>query len=31
MSVFVFSKFPGKRWEDRKIKEIMQEMDKNKQ
>ena len=23
MGVFVFSRFPGKQWEDRKIKEIM--------
>jgi len=29
MGVFVFSKFPGKRWEERKIKEVMKEMDDN--
>ncbi len=26
LGVFVFSKFPGKQWEERKIKEIMKEM-----
>jgi len=26
MSVFVFSKFPGKQWEERKIKEVMDNM-----
>jgi len=29
MGVFVFSKFPGKRWEEKKIKEVMKEMDDN--
>ncbi len=27
MGVFVFNKFPGKKWEDKKLKEIMKEMD----
>ena len=27
MGVFVFSKFPGKNWENRKIKQVMEEMD----
>jgi len=27
MGVFVFSKFPGKNWENRKIKQVMKEMD----
>ncbi len=27
MGVFVFNKFPGRKWEDKKIKEIMEEMD----
>jgi len=27
LGVFVFSKFPGKKWEERKIKEVMKEMD----
>jgi len=30
MSVFVFSRFPGRQWEDRKIKEIMDKMDEGK-
>ena len=30
MGVFVFSKFPGKQWEERKIKEVMNKMDKDK-
>jgi hypothetical protein len=30
MSVFVFSRFPGRQWEDRKIKEIMDKMDEDK-
>jgi len=29
LGVFVFSKFPGKKWEERKIKEVMKEMDDN--
>jgi 2TM domain-containing protein len=31
MGVFVFSKFPGKQWEERKIKEVMKEMDDSEQ
>jgi len=31
MGVFVFSKFPGKQWEERKIKELMKTMDEDKQ
>jgi hypothetical protein len=27
MGVFVFSKFPGKQWEERKINEVMKKMD----
>ena len=27
MGVFVFSKFPGKNWENRKIEQIVKEMD----
>lgn len=30
MSVFVFNRFPGKKWEDRKIEEIMKDMDEDK-
>ena len=30
LGVFVFSKFPGKQWEERKIKEVMKEMDDDK-
>jgi len=30
MSVFVFSKFPGKQWEERKIKEVMDKMNEDK-
>jgi hypothetical protein len=30
MSVFVFSKFPGKQWEERKIKEVMNKMNEDK-
>lgn len=27
LGVFVFSKSPGKKWEEQKIKEVMKEMD----
>jgi len=30
MGVFVFSKFPGNQWEERKIKEIMEKMKEDK-
>ena len=30
MGVFVFSRFPGKKWEDRKIKEVMEQMKEDK-
>jgi len=30
MGVFVFSKFPGEQWENRKIKEVMKQMDEDK-
>jgi hypothetical protein len=30
MGVFVFSKFPGKQWEEKKIKELMNKMDEGK-
>ena len=30
MGVFVFSKFPGKQWEERKIKEVMNKMNEDK-
>jgi hypothetical protein len=30
MSVFVFSKFPGSQWEERKIKEVMNKMEEKK-
>ena len=30
MGVFVFSRFPGKKWEDRKIKELMDQDKENK-
>ena len=30
MGVFVFPKFPGKQWEERKIKEVMEKMDEDK-
>jgi hypothetical protein len=30
MGVFVFNKFPGKKWEERKIKEELERMDKEK-
>jgi hypothetical protein len=28
MGTFVFNKFPGKKWEDKKIEELMKDMDK---
>jgi len=30
MAVFVFSKFPGSQWEERKIKEVMDKMKEDK-
>jgi hypothetical protein len=30
MGVFVFNRFPGKQWEERKIKEVMDKMDDDK-
>ena len=30
MGTFVFNRFPGKQWEDRKIKEVMKDMDEDK-
>ncbi len=30
MGVFVFSKFPGKQWEEKKIKEVMKNMEDDK-
>ena len=30
MGVFVFNRFPSKKWEDRKIEELMEEMDEKK-
>jgi len=27
MGVFVFSKFPGKKWEEKKIEEVINQMD----